>query len=81
MDAPLIEVDDERGVPARELLTHLVEACRPHADALGCSDELERVLDLAASTGAERQVALAHEHGRLPGLIEVLADAFADEGG
>jgi carboxylate-amine ligase len=81
MAADLIEVDDERGVPARELLTHLVEACRPHAVALGCSDELERVLDLAASTGAERQVALAHERGRLPGLIEVLADAFADEGG
>jgi carboxylate-amine ligase len=80
MRADLIEVDDERGVPARELLAHLVEACRPHAQALGCSDELERVLDLAASTGAERQVALAHERGRLPGLIEVLADAFAHEG-
>jgi carboxylate-amine ligase len=79
MGALLIEVDDERGVPARELLDHLVAACRPHAQELGCSDELERVLDLAASTGAERQVALAAETGRLPGLIEVLADAFADQ--
>jgi carboxylate-amine ligase len=81
MGAHLIEVDDERGVPAQELLTHLVQACRPHADALGCSDELERALDLAASTGAKRQVVIAREPGRLPGLVEVLADAFADERG
>jgi carboxylate-amine ligase len=79
MRAELIEVDDERGVPARELLDHLIDSCRPHAQALGCSDELERVLDLAASTGADRQVALARETGRLPGLVEALADAFADE--
>jgi carboxylate-amine ligase len=77
MDAELIEPDDERRVPARELLAHLVDCCRPHARALGCADELDRVLDLAADTGADRQTAIARGEGRLPGLVEALADAFA----
>ena len=77
MEADLIEPADEQRVPARRLLEHLVNACRPHADALGCSRELERVLELAAKTGAERQLEIARNPARLPGLVEHLADEFS----
>jgi gamma-glutamyl:cysteine ligase YbdK (ATP-grasp superfamily) len=58
------------------MLDRLVESCGPHADALGCADELARVRELAACTGAQRQVALAEEKLRLPGVVEQLADEF-----
>jgi glutamate---cysteine ligase / carboxylate-amine ligase len=78
MSAELIDVDSERRHPARRMLEELVERCRPHAEVLGCGDELERVLELAAKTGAERQVELADDVHKLPGLIERLADAFTE---
>ena len=76
MDAELIDVDTETRVPAREMLEDLLRACEPHADALGCAGELARVRDLAGKTGAERQLELAGDEDRLPGLVETLADAF-----
>ena len=41
--------------PARALLKRLVEDCHPHAEALGCSAELEHVNRLIAANGAIRQ--------------------------
>jgi carboxylate-amine ligase len=76
MDANLIDVDTETRVPAREMLEDLLRACEPHAEALGCADELARVRDLAGKTGADRQLELADGEDRLPGLVETLADAF-----
>jgi glutamate---cysteine ligase / carboxylate-amine ligase len=76
MNAELIDADLETRVPAREMLDRLLESCGPHADALGCADELARVRELAAWTGAQRQVALAEEKLRLPGVVEQLADDF-----
>ena len=76
MNAELIDVDTETRVPAREMLEDLLRACEPHADALGCAGELARVRDLAGKTGAERQLELAGDEDRLPGLVETLADAF-----
>jgi carboxylate-amine ligase len=76
IDAELIDVDTETRVPAREMLDDLLRACESHADALGCGDELARVRDLAAKNGAQRQIELAEREGRLPGLVEMLADAF-----
>jgi carboxylate-amine ligase len=76
MAADLIDVESECRVPAREVLERLVAACRPHAAALGCSDELDGVLELAAKTGAERQVEVGRGEGKLPALVEQLADAF-----
>ena len=77
MDAELIDVDTETRVPAREMLDDLLEACAPHAETLGCRDELERVRELAARTGADRQLGVAEDEARLPGLVEALSDAFA----
>ena len=76
MDADLIDIDTESRVPAREILERLLEACAPHAEALGCADRLEQVRAIAAHTGAERQKELARGEGRMPALIEALADQF-----
>jgi carboxylate-amine ligase len=76
MDAELIDVDTERRIPAREMLDRLLEACRPHAEALGCTGYLDRVSNLAEHTGADRQKDLAGGDDRLPGLVEALADQF-----
>jgi glutamate---cysteine ligase / carboxylate-amine ligase len=76
MDADLIEPELGRRVPARDLLSDLVAACRPHAQELGCAEELDRVIALSASTGAKRQLERARTVGSLPRLVGVLADDF-----
>jgi glutamate---cysteine ligase / carboxylate-amine ligase len=60
----------------RELLESLVDACRPHAAALGCSAALERTLRLAGEGGAERQRAIAAGTGTLERVVARLADQF-----
>ena len=79
MDAFLIDPEQECAVPARILLDELVLACEPHAEALGCPDELAAVADLALRTGAQRQIELARGEG-LPRVVAGLADAFVSDG-
>jgi carboxylate-amine ligase len=76
-------VDPERGYrePARDELVRLLAACRPHAQDLGCADELEGVAALAAVPGSECQLAMARGADRLPGLVAALAAAFLAQGG
>ena len=76
MDADLIEPELGRRVPARELLGDLVAVCRPHAEALGCGQELERVVALGERTGAQRQIEQARALGSLPRLVGILAADF-----
>ncbi len=76
MDARLIDPLREQRTPAREQLERLLEACAPHAAELGCEAELAPIQAMAEQTGARRQLALARDEGRLPGLIEALADRF-----
>jgi carboxylate-amine ligase len=76
MDARLIDPARERRIPVRAQLEELLEVCGPHAEALGCAAELEGVRRLAARTGADRQLELARDEARLPGLVAALADAF-----
>jgi len=76
MDADLIDVDTETRRPAREVLDDLLQACAPHAQALGCAEQLDRVPELAEKTGSQRQLELAEDDDRLPGLVEALSDAF-----
>ncbi len=78
MDARLIDPAREQRTPAREQLDRLLEACAPHAAALGCERELALVATMAECTGAKRQLALARDEGRLPGLVEALADRFLE---
>jgi carboxylate-amine ligase len=80
MDADLIEPELGRRVPARELLADLITICGPHADALGCREELEKVRTLGERTGAQRQLDLARRMGSLPRVVAVLADDFLVRG-
>jgi len=81
MDARLIDPARERRVPARAQLEELLEICAPHAEALGCAAELEGIRPLAARTGADRQLEIARDEARLPGLVAALADAFLARSG
>jgi carboxylate-amine ligase len=76
MTAELIDVELERRVPARDVALRLVQACAPHAEALGCEAELEGIVAMTERTGADRQLELARGPGKLPGLVEKLADLY-----
>jgi glutamate---cysteine ligase / carboxylate-amine ligase len=76
MDAKLIDPVAGARVPAAEQLEKLLEACAPHARALGCETELAPIASMAEQTGAKRQLALARNGGRLQGLVETIADRF-----
>jgi carboxylate-amine ligase len=65
-----------RRVPLPELLDDLLAAARPHAEDLGCADELERVTELVERPSAARQLFLARGPARLRGLVDQLAGAF-----
>jgi carboxylate-amine ligase len=76
VDGELIVPEREGRVPVLELLDELMPALAPHADDLGCRDELEQLPRLAAQPPAKRQVEIARGPGKLPGLVEHLAQAF-----
>jgi glutamate---cysteine ligase / carboxylate-amine ligase len=70
IDARVIDTTEEALRPIEELLAELLDAARPHAAALGCLDDLERIEALGAAPGAVRQRAYpADEHG----LVELVA--------
>jgi glutamate---cysteine ligase / carboxylate-amine ligase len=79
MDARLIDPAGECRTPVREQLDQLLDACAPHAAALDCEDELASIEAMAECPGAKRQLALARDEGRLPGLVEALADRFVTD--
>lgn len=76
IDAELIDPALGERVPARGMLDELLIECRPHAEALGCAEQLEAVAKLADKTGARRQLELSRSLGSLPRLVAVLADDF-----
>jgi glutamate---cysteine ligase / carboxylate-amine ligase len=76
MGARLIDAVAEERVPARQLLERLMDAARPHAVDLGCANVLDALAMLGEEPGAKRQRRVAREPGRLPGLVELLSDAF-----
>ena len=79
MSAKLIDVVRETRVPFAEHLRPLLEACIPHARALGCGNELDRVWSLLENPGAQRQLDTARgAPDRLPGLVRELSAAFCD---
>lgn len=81
IEADLLDPEAELRRPARAQLRRLLEALRPHADALGCRDELERVLGLALAPAFLHQLDVAERRGGdLPSLTSELAAAFSPEG-
>jgi carboxylate-amine ligase len=81
IEADLLDPVAELRRPARAELRRLLDAVRPHADALGCRDELERVIGLALAPAFQRQIDTADRHGGdLAGVTEELAFVFAPQG-
>ena len=63
-DGRLIDFRAGEQVPAPEMARELVELLGPHAEALGCADELAGVEELlTAGTGAHRQLEIADRNG------------------
>jgi glutamate---cysteine ligase / carboxylate-amine ligase len=75
-EARLIEPDRDRRVSVTELTGELVEACMPHASALGCESELRAANDLCRDNGSGNQLTAARRLGELPKVVEALAEAF-----
>jgi carboxylate-amine ligase len=79
IEADLLDPAAELRRPARAQLRSVLDAVRPHADALGCRAELESVARLALQPPFLRQLDVAERRGRLPGLMAELAGAFVPE--
>src|SRR6476619_3201405 len=76
IEADLLDPEAELRRPARAQLRRLLDALRPHADALGCRPDLERVLGLALAPAFLHQIDVAERGGGdLPGLTRELAGA------
>jgi glutamate---cysteine ligase / carboxylate-amine ligase len=80
IDAWLLDPAIDGMRPARHGLDELLHAVRPHADALGCRDELEAVPGLSASPSFRRQLDVAAGDAGLAGLVRALAAEFAAGG-
>jgi carboxylate-amine ligase len=75
-DALLIDPVREARVPVRELLAELMAAVHPHAEELGCADELDHLIRLQERPPAQKQLEVARMQAKLPGLVKYLASAF-----
>ncbi len=75
--AQLLDPCRDRCVPAAGRLATLVDACWPHARALGCERELALLAHLAGDPGAVRQRAIASEREGLAGLLHTLQCEFS----
>jgi carboxylate-amine ligase len=80
IEARLLDPDTGRRRPARDQLDELLEAARPHAEALGCRAELEAAVALGEAPGFARQLAIFKQRGDLAGVVGELAGEFAPDG-
>ena len=76
MQAHFLDSRREGQVSAHDALSATLDACAPHADELGCREELEGARELSRSPGSQRQRERAREVAGLGGLVAALADAF-----
>ena len=79
LDAQIIVGDDDRIQPVREALADLVQDLTPHAERLGCRQELSRVgllLETGGSYERQRRVAAA-SGGDLTAVVDSLLAEFA----
>ncbi|MDX6678617.1 MAG: glutamate---cysteine ligase / carboxylate-amine ligase [Solirubrobacteraceae bacterium] len=72
--AELVDPVLGRAVSVVDIAAELVILCAPHADKLGCAEELKLVADLLVEGGPSRQRRLAEQHG----LVGLVADLAAD---
>jgi carboxylate-amine ligase len=76
-DAELIDADTSTRIPISKMLPKLIDAAKPHAQELGCENELDMLLDPSFRTGAQRQRDVVHDGASLTELVGRLADQFA----
>lgn len=76
-DAELIDADTSTRIPISKMLPKLIDAAKPHAQELGCENELELLLDPSFRPGAQRQRDIVHSGASLTELVGQLADQFA----
>ncbi len=81
VDARLIDPELETRVPVPDVLADLLAVCRPHAQDLGCEEELASVMELVENPPARRQIETARHLPSLGRLVERLADRFAERPG
>ncbi len=84
MDAAFYDAEEKTTVPAREMARDLIERMKPHAQDLGCENELEGVLEIVeGGTGSQRQREVYEESGDfldvVAFLIEGTRPALAEE--
>ncbi|HTZ87021.1 MAG TPA: YbdK family carboxylate-amine ligase [Solirubrobacteraceae bacterium] len=75
-EASLIDARLGRRAPVPEVLDAVLERCKPHAEDLGCVEQLELTRNLAATPRPKRQLDLARGPDKLPGLVEALSALF-----
>lgn len=78
VNAQLIDLESESLRSVDDVLTKLLNALRPHADALRCACELDGVEALVAAPGAARQRAYPADEPGLARVVEHLAAVFTD---
>jgi carboxylate-amine ligase len=76
VDASLIDARLGRRSPVPDVLDSVLGMCKPHAEDLGCVEELQWTRNLAATPRPTRQLDLARGPDKLPGLVEALAALF-----
>ena len=77
MEAELIDPVMGRRRPITRVLGEILQACAPHAAALGCTEELAGCEVLAADQGAARQRASAAASPDLEDLVRAMAAGFS----
>jgi len=76
VDASLIDARLGRRSGVPDVLDSVLAMCAPHAEELGCSEELQWTRNLAATPRPVRQLDLARGPNKLPGLVEALSALF-----
>ncbi|HTA06036.1 MAG TPA: YbdK family carboxylate-amine ligase [Solirubrobacteraceae bacterium] len=75
-EASLIDAQLGRRSPVSDVLEAVLVRCLPHAQDLGCVEQLEWTRNLAATPRPKRQLDLARGPDKLPGLVEALSALF-----
>jgi carboxylate-amine ligase len=76
VDASLIDARLGQRSRVPDVLESVLSMCIPHAEELGCSEELQWTRNLAATPRPVRQLDLARGPNKLPGLVEALSALF-----
>jgi carboxylate-amine ligase len=75
-EASLIDARSGQRAQVPDVLDRVLEMCAPHAEDLGCTEELQWTRNLASTPRPVRQLDLARGPNKLPGLVEALSALF-----